>query len=851
MVKKKSDKKIECFSASFNNILICQRNDAKPFIEVFVEDPENITQQNLGILAGILEITDSSEDSSYIVNYLISVIKKEYYAKPKRGVIESFESALKKANLALAKLAEHENIAWIGHTNAILLVIDKNNLHLSQSGSARALLLRGKTLTDISEDPTSLSSPNPIKTFTDIVSGRLEENDKLIVTTESMFDLFSLEEIKRSALKFSSPEFIQFLKTALINEAERAAALVIEIRKETKLQNAPVALKNQDDFNAFSQSAFSKKSPAKIPLGISAETFAGSALAEEKNPSAVSTAEREMLVNDIKEELAKDNGEFVDKKTGHIYIKGNSAAPAESPNFLETLSLWQDKLDAYSSASLKFLKTLPAKSRRIKIPSASDFTGLKAKNPSFENDPRQEPARTMPSKKISLSAKASEIKNHLLSYSRENFPKVKLVLLAIISWLGRQAKNILRNTRRLCLNIYLFYLAKQHQRKLRRDDKIDKREQPDETENYPASTPIQELDTATSPATSVAPATWLEKRYQKETSTEAGISKHTFQTAKNRLTAIMPNITRLKNLVARMDYSQRIYTALAIVCLFVIPYFLAKIGAKPTPKTVPVAETVAPLALAQDKSVTRVEKINSVYAGEALTNIINLNDAIFGVSAKGIVDVAGQANYPFPDNFVPVRATGMDDINFLFILGQDNRVIAWSPVSKKFQDNAIDIPAGTKIASIGTYLTYLYILDSAGSQIYRYPRDTGGFGAKTDWLKGTNDLSQIKNMAIGENLYLGTGDAVTKFFQGKKQDFTLEKSATPIVVDMLYTKRDAQFLYILDKTNARIIKADLNGQIITQYYNTEIKNATDFALDEKNNNAYVSTASGASMFQMN
>jgi len=126
------------------DVFVCKKNNFKPFLEIFVQEPENVNQDNLGVIAGILEITDESEESSYIVNYLISVIKKEYFSRPKRGPIESFEAALHKANLALAKLAEHENIGWIGKVNAILLVVEKNNLHLSQTGNARALLLREK-----------------------------------------------------------------------------------------------------------------------------------------------------------------------------------------------------------------------------------------------------------------------------------------------------------------------------------------------------------------------------------------------------------------------------------------------------------------------------------------------------------------------------------------------------------------------------------------------------------------------------------------------------------------------------------------------------------------------------------
>jgi len=844
MPKKKSDKKIECFSASFNNILICQNNDAKPFIEVFVSEPENITQQNLGILAGILEITDSSEDSSYIVNYLISVIKKEYYSKPKRGVIESFEAALRKANLALAKLAEHENIAWIGHTNAILLVIDKNNLHLSTSGNASALLLRGKTLTDLGEDPTSDTPPNPLKTFTDIVSGRLEENDKLIITTRAMFDIFSLEEIKRSALKFSSTEFIQFLKTALVNELERAATLVIGIKKEEKIPNSTAAPVHNDNFNAFSQSAFSKKSSAKKPLGISSETFSGAPEdTEERNIFRRNPDEREALVNEIKEELAKNNGEFVDKKTGHIYIKGNSAEGEDSSSLLETLSVWQDKLSASISSSVKFFATLREKNRSAKILSVSAEEEL----PVSEAGSKIYPERTvteenrdqMIERTAPTGTNFTAIKNQLLSFWEENYPRCKNFVLMILVAIGHGLAVALRVTLQKIgvgwAAILVFWQERQNKKKYS-----------DQTDDSAASSQKNTADAT--PKT----RNWMEKYSAKLTPNAATVDSGKIdRRTENQRTRIMPDFSRLKNILAKMDYTQRIYTALAIVFLFIVPYFLAKIGTKPTPPSVPTEAVSAPLPLAEDKNVMRIEKMDALYADENVSAVINLNNSVFAVSTKNVIDVANNLSYPFPENFTPAKATGMDDINFIFFIGQDNRIISWSPASKKFQDNTLEIPAGTKIASIGTYLTYLYVTDSASGQIYRYPRDTGGFGTKTDWLKGTNDLSQIKNMAIGENVYLIDSNSVLKFFQGKKQDFALEATATPIKADALFTKRDDQYLYILDKANARIIQTDLNGAIIKDYYSAAIADATGFTINETTATAYVSTNSGVSTFKMN
>ena len=76
---------------------------------------------------------------------------------------------------------------------------------------------------------------------------------KRLKWNNEIFDIFSAEEIKKSALKFSPVEFVQFLQTALVNELERAAVLVADVNLKEKEE--PVYAPAPTEFNAFSQNA--------------------------------------------------------------------------------------------------------------------------------------------------------------------------------------------------------------------------------------------------------------------------------------------------------------------------------------------------------------------------------------------------------------------------------------------------------------------------------------------------------------------------------------------------------------------------------------------------------------------
>lgn len=722
MSKKKPDKIIPTLEASFGEVLVCKKNDLQPYLKIFIQEPENISQQNLGTLAGIFEITDESEDSSYVVNYLVSVIKKEYYAKAKRGPIESFESALHKANLALAKLAEHENIGWIGKIDAVILVIEKNNIHLSQTGTSKAFLLRGKSLTDISEDAPSAENPNPLKTFTDVLSGRAEQNDKIIMATKSLLDVFSFEEIKRSMLRFSSPEFIQFLKTALGNELEKVAVLFIEINKKIILEKIKSFSSEKSEVNAFSQAAFSK-----APKGFD----------KNKAQKAIDPEEKKAIISEIKEQIKKENGEFVDKKTGHIYIKEDHSLKEDGSVIDAFFEVIYSKISDWLSSSMKTLKTFTKKKFALKMPRISVgniFTPL-----------------------LSSVSKSADF---LLTKIKTAFSRNK-------------PAPVLEN-------------------------KID--------------TPLK------------LPAIKL-----------------------------FPNISKIKNIFSSFDYSRKLYAILAIIILLVVPYLILKIQNK-NPEEPNIHEDAIPailIPLENDKNVVRVDILNQTFSEKDLLGIIKLRDRILATNKKQIFDIENNRAYTVPEDFGSIELIfNMDDLNLLFLANSQRRILSWSPVSEKFEENQIVLPENSDIYSIKTYFTYLYALDKKNNQIYRYPRAQEGFGEKTDWLKESLDLNQVVDMAINDSIFLAEVNNVIKLFKGKKEDFNIELTDTPIKIDRIYTERDSQNIYLLDTTSSRIIKLDLSGNIISQYYNSEISEALEFFADEKNGLLYFTSKINVKSFSI-
>lgn len=227
----------------FREIFVSANREMAPFGVVFVHPPENFEQRQLGTIFGIIKICDTSPESSFIANLLASVVKKEYFSKPDRPSFDSFEASLKKANLALAELARQGSVKWIGKICFAGGTIEKNNLHFSKLGTTSILLLRGGALADIGAglgDETAEVDSHPLKTFSDISSGKVENGDCLIFTTSDLLEIFSLEELRQNAARFPREEFPDILSASLTANSELSGAIVVNMVPEGEVEKKPI-----------------------------------------------------------------------------------------------------------------------------------------------------------------------------------------------------------------------------------------------------------------------------------------------------------------------------------------------------------------------------------------------------------------------------------------------------------------------------------------------------------------------------------------------------------------------------------------------------------------------------------
>ena len=837
---------------SITEILVANGRSFEPFIKTFSYTGENITKISLGTLVGIFEMDEKSEDSAYIVNFLASVAKKEYFNNPRRGAVESFEAALHKINLALAELVKHGNVSWLGKFHGALGTFEKNNLHFSVTGAARILLLRNENIVDIAEGlASSESHMHPIKTFVEVSSGRLLQHDKIVLSSPELFNLFTLEDILKNALRMDDERFRQFLNTALVNELDMAGAIVADLN-----ENIPAPKSSE------------KKKLETVASDVFDNVFSKAAF----NPSTKETSGEKNTPPETEKPIP---GDYIDSKTGHIYIQGDTPEKPSAHPHMEHMGFVMQEFGASLYSFVLAQKKWLHKGKKISLLALdalvekSQVTGKKTLRAI-----RKQWKKTLINRKMRKDRRAAE--------------KIREVALEKETVAQRTTITDIPNQPRLPESIPT---AKEEPMLPEPPATVGIPNEPP----LPSTGSIPERDASASEdndippfmreklaafykkgreAQQMSPSTDTTIRIEKTSGSEPlkrsadirqmftnAIRKHIAQTIlwTKHVAMSLRGMTAIVVVAYRKlaQHHRKTFFGV-IIAVFLFGFIAVFLSKKDRPQQATVRETpqtteAAPALLTETEKNARLANTPIVLLTkeEHLVSAILLDNETYSVSSKKITRVSDNKEYSLPDGSGQARyASAMDDLRLIFIYTENNELFAWSPISRTFAKNALTLPEGATVQAIGTYLTYLYILDSATDQIYRFPRADGGFGQPTTWLRDGNQIGNDAQMAVNETIYITPNKTVLQaFFRGRHtKDF--ETPRTPASIVSIFSHPGTENIYALDRDNRRILVWNQDGALLAQYFSEKLALAETVTVNEKTHEAYLTIGNSLSSLKL-
>ena len=178
----------------------------------------------------------------------------------------------------------------------------------------------------------------------------------------------------------------------------------------------------------------------------------------------------------------------------------------------------------------------------------------------------------------------------------------------------------------------------------------------------------------------------------------------------------------------------------------------------------------------------------------------------------------------------------------VIFISEDNTLSTYTNADQGLTAQDISFPKLTAtIADISIYNRKLYSLDTAESQIYKHSETQTGYDKGMAWVKDTVDLSQATSLTIDGSIYVlkETGDII-KLVRGRQESFTIKNLSPPLTHGtQIWTYNEVPHIFILDTVGKRVIMADKEGNVITQFMSESFSNPTSMLVDYEQKSVYV------------
>lgn len=200
-----------------DRLLISDPDKSRSICHIFVAHPTPLEEKSLGKLFFLCEIDSADKINHEVINLIQEEAKNNYYYSEETNLETAFENALQKVNESLHRLIAEGITRWLDKFQIIVGVLRKSELILSPIGHLHAFLVHREKIIDILEQSSLIETKiNPLKIFSNTITGQVNPGDQLLLCTSSLLDYFSQEKLKRLISQFGPEESVASLEKILL-----------------------------------------------------------------------------------------------------------------------------------------------------------------------------------------------------------------------------------------------------------------------------------------------------------------------------------------------------------------------------------------------------------------------------------------------------------------------------------------------------------------------------------------------------------------------------------------------------------------------------------------------------------
>ncbi|MFA4998991.1 MAG: hypothetical protein WC514_03145 [Candidatus Paceibacterota bacterium] len=162
----------------------------------FCYTPKTAYEKRVGNLYMVGALRNVLPQNERLLEKTARVIKEKYYRPSSNNPEKSLKESLKEANIFLQGVGKKGDVSWLGNLSFATLSLKNYELNFTKVNDIKIILLRQGQIIDIDRKLKFTDvSPWPLKVFGNIISGKLAENDVIMVLNEEVLEKFKSENL--------------------------------------------------------------------------------------------------------------------------------------------------------------------------------------------------------------------------------------------------------------------------------------------------------------------------------------------------------------------------------------------------------------------------------------------------------------------------------------------------------------------------------------------------------------------------------------------------------------------------------------------------------------------------------
>ncbi|MFC1687424.1 hypothetical protein ACFL0L_02500 [Patescibacteria group bacterium] len=216
-------------------LLIYDPDQSRSTVHVFVSHPTPVEETTLGKLVLLAELESQEPINRDIIHAIQKELQTVYYSSEELHPEVALENALGQTNQKISDLVADYATNWHEHLNIVACVIHGEHVYFSEYGKVHVFLIQQQRIIDIlASNPSARETSGALKIFSNVVSGRVQTGESMLLTTTSLMDYFSQEKLRRLIAEQPIHDAVGNIENILSENVNNAAfgAIIIQPAKQ-------------------------------------------------------------------------------------------------------------------------------------------------------------------------------------------------------------------------------------------------------------------------------------------------------------------------------------------------------------------------------------------------------------------------------------------------------------------------------------------------------------------------------------------------------------------------------------------------------------------------------------------